>query len=89
MVGMPKTDISFKVDWRKLQMGEDDLIGVSGFYHWGNDREFQIVTDLLSKGKLHATEMITHRFPLEQINEAFTVAADKQGTKSIKVVLDS
>ncbi len=89
MVGMPKTDISFHVDWRKLQMGEVDLIGVSGFYHWGNDREFKIVTDLLSKGKLHATEMITHRFPLEQINEAFTVAADKQATNSIKVVLDS
>ncbi|MCW3990536.1 MAG: alcohol dehydrogenase catalytic domain-containing protein [Candidatus Bathyarchaeota archaeon] len=89
MVGMPSTDLNLHVDWRKLQMGEVDLIGVSGFYHWGNDREFQIVTDLLSKGKLHATEMITHRFPLEKINEAFTVAADKQGTNSIKVVLDS
>jgi hypothetical protein len=39
------------------------------------------VTDLLSKGKLHATEMITHRFPLVDINEAFAVAADKQGYK--------
>jgi L-iditol 2-dehydrogenase len=89
IVGILRPDLALSVDWRKLQWGEIDLVPVSGFYHWGNDPEFKIVTDLLSKGKLHATEMITHRFPLEEINEAFAVAADKQGTNSIKVVLDS
>jgi threonine dehydrogenase-like Zn-dependent dehydrogenase len=81
--------MSLKLDWRKLQMSEVDFLGVSGFYHWCNDPEFGIVTDLLIEGKLHAKEMITHRFPLEKINEAFEVAADKLRTKSIKVVLDS
>jgi threonine dehydrogenase-like Zn-dependent dehydrogenase len=81
--------MSLTLDWRKLQMSEVDFIGVSGFYHWGNDPEFGIVTDLLIESKLHATDMITHRFPLEKINEAFEVAADKLRTKSIKVVLDS
>jgi L-iditol 2-dehydrogenase len=88
-IGMLPSDTTLRVDWRKLQMGEVDFIGVSGFYHWDNDPEFGIVTDLLSEGKLHATEMITHRFPLEKINEAFEVAADKLNTKSIKVVIDS
>jgi L-iditol 2-dehydrogenase len=46
------------------------------------------VTDLLSQGKLHATEMITHKFPLEKINEAFETAVDKDKTKSIKVVVE-
>jgi threonine dehydrogenase-like Zn-dependent dehydrogenase len=69
-------------------MGEVDLIGVSGFYFWGNDSEFKIVTDLLSEGKLYAIEMITHRFPLEKINEAFETVAAKDKTKSIKVVLE-
>jgi 2-desacetyl-2-hydroxyethyl bacteriochlorophyllide A dehydrogenase len=88
-IGILRSDMSLTLDWRKLQMSEVDFVGVSGFYHWGNDPEFGIVTDLLIEGKLHATEMITHRFPLEKINEAFEVAADKLMTKSIKVVLDS
>jgi threonine dehydrogenase-like Zn-dependent dehydrogenase len=32
--------------------------------------------------------MITHRFPLEKINEAFETAANKDKTKSIKVVIE-
>jgi L-iditol 2-dehydrogenase len=88
MVGMAKPGLSIALDWLKLHMGEIDLIGVSGFYFWGNDPEFKIVTDLLSQGKLHATEMITHKFPLEKINEAFDTAANKDKTKSIKVVVE-
>jgi threonine dehydrogenase-like Zn-dependent dehydrogenase len=87
MVGMASPGLSLELDWLKLHMGEIDLIGVSGFYFWGNDPEFKIVTDLLTQGKLHATEMITHSFPLEKINEAFETAANKEKTKSIKVVV--
>ena len=46
------------------------------------------MTDLLIDGKLHATEQITHRYPLEKINEAFEAAADKTKSKAIKVVID-
>ena len=88
LIGMLNPDMSLTLDWGKLQWGEIDVVPVSGFYHWGNDPEFGIVTDLLKEGKLHASEMITHRFPLEKINEAFEVAAEKLKTKSIKVVLD-
>ena len=88
MIGGLRADATLKADWRKLHMGEIDLLGVSGFYHWGNDPEFKIVTDLLIKGKLHATEMITHRFPLEKINEAFETAVDKKRTNSIKVIIE-
>jgi L-iditol 2-dehydrogenase len=89
LVGALRPDLTLDVDWGKLLWGEIDLVPVSGFYYWGNDPEFKIVTDLLSDGKLHASEMITHRFPLDKINEAFAVAADKRGTNSIKVVIDS
>ena len=87
MVGM-FSGMGLELNWSKVHMGETDLIGVSGFYFWGNDPEFKIVTDLLSAGKLHATQMITHRFPLEKINEAFETAVDKERTKSIKVVIE-
>ncbi len=86
--GMPGR-IALDIDWSKIQWGEIDFVPVSGFYFWGNDPEFQIVSDLLADGKIHATEMITHRFPLEKINEAFETAANKKETKSIKVVIES
>jgi L-iditol 2-dehydrogenase len=87
-IGAMRPEASLSVDWRKLHWGEIDLVPVSGFYHWENDPEFKIVTDLLIAGKLHASEMITHRFPLEKINEAFETAADKKRTNSIKVVIE-
>jgi L-iditol 2-dehydrogenase len=89
LIGALRPGAALTVDWQKLQWGEIDIVPVSGFYHWENDPEFGIVTDLLSDGKLHATEMITHRFPLEKINEAFEAAANKSVSKSIKVVIDS
>lgn len=87
LIGAMRQGTSVTVDWPKLHWGEVDIVPVSGFYHWGNDTEFQIMTDLLVQGKLHAKEMITHTFPLEQINEAFETAANKTETKSIKVVI--
>jgi threonine dehydrogenase-like Zn-dependent dehydrogenase len=88
LIGALRPDMELNLDWRKFQWGEIDLIPVSGFYHWENDPEFKIVTDLLIEGKLHATEMITHRYPLDQINEAFETAANKKETNSIKVVIE-
>ena len=72
----------------KVHWGEIDVVPVSGFYHWENDPEFRIVTDLLIRGKLHATEMITHRFPLDRINEAFETAVNRRETKSLKIILE-
>jgi len=89
LVGAMFEPIALKLDWSKVQWQEVDIVPVSGFYFWGNDPEFQVVSDLLADGKLHATEMITHRFPLEKINEAFETAANKQKTKAIKVVIES
>jgi len=89
LIGGLSSDLPpLKLDWPKVHWGEIDIVPVSGFYFWGNDPEFQIVSDLLADGKLHATEMITHRFPLEKINEAFETAANKEKTKAIKVVLE-
>ena len=88
LIGALRPGASLTVDWGKLHWGEIDVVPVSGFYHWGNDPEFRIVTDLLIEGKLHATEQITHRFPLDKINEAFEAAADKNKSKAIKVVID-
>jgi L-iditol 2-dehydrogenase len=89
-VGALMTDLpAIKLDWSKIHWQEIDLIPVSSFAYWGNDPEFKIVLDLLVEGKLDAKSLITHRFPLEKINEAFEVAANKKDTNAIKVVLTS
>jgi L-iditol 2-dehydrogenase len=88
LIGALRPGAQLSIDWQKFQWGEIDLMPISGFYHWDNDPEFKIVTDLLSEGKLHATEMITHRYSLDEINEAFEAAANKTKSNAIKVVID-
>ena len=57
-------------------------------YAWREERpEFQIALDLLASGRLQAEPLITHRFPLERIREAFDVADRKAEFGSIKVLV--
>ena len=42
---------------------------------------------MLSKGKLDAKKLITHKFELDRINEAFEVAQDKQNSGAVFVAL--
>lgn len=50
-------------------------------------KEFQMALDLLGAGKLKPSPLITHRFPLDEINEAFHVAAERDQYGSIKVLV--
>jgi threonine dehydrogenase-like Zn-dependent dehydrogenase len=77
------------LDWPRIRGQEIDLISISSFSYWGNDREFKIVLDLLIDEKIDANSLITHRFPLERINEAFETADNKRKTNAIKVVIVS
>ena len=53
----------------------------------GSRADFDVVVDLLRRhGKRIGETMITHRFPLERIDEAFRAAADKT-SGSIKVTI--
>ncbi|MBV7336079.1 alcohol dehydrogenase catalytic domain-containing protein [Chloroflexi bacterium TSY] len=50
-------------------------------------REFQIALDLMAVGKLDPTPLITHRFPLNDIQQAFAVAAGRNKYGSVKVLV--
>ena len=50
-------------------------------------KEFQIAIDLLSTGRLHPDPLITHRFSLDEIHEAFAVAAGRETHGSVKVLV--
>lgn len=52
----------------------------------GYDVEFLEVIDMLQSGQLDPTPIVTHRFPLSNIQEAFDVARDPE--RAIKVMID-
>ena len=51
------------------------------------EKEFQIALNLMGAGKLDPAPLITHRFPLDEIREAFAVAAGRDTHSSVKVLV--
>lgn len=72
----------------EVQRFEKDLIGISGYSYWGNRTEFDIGLELLGRGNVVAGPLITHRFPLDDINEAFDTAKNPRETGAIKVIIE-
>jgi L-iditol 2-dehydrogenase len=75
------------LEWQRIQMSEIQLIPSASFSTWKLDAEQGIALELLGKGKLNAKKLITHRFALDQINEAFEVAQDKKNTGAVFVAI--
>jgi L-iditol 2-dehydrogenase len=75
------------LEWQRIQMSEIQLIPSASFSFHGLDAEQGMALELLAKGKLDAKKLITHRFGLDQINEAFDVAQDKQNTGAVFVAV--
>ena len=53
----------------------------------GGKTEFQVAIDLLAAGKLDPSPLVTHRFQLNDISEAFAVAAGRDEHGSVKVLV--
>jgi L-idonate 5-dehydrogenase len=49
------------------------------------DKEFAWAVDYLAQGKIDVMPLLSHTFPMENANEAFLVASDRD--KSMKVHL--
>jgi len=54
---------------------------------WDGVPEFKIALDMLIAGRIKASPLITHRFPLDQIAEGFAAADDKRQSGAVKVVV--
>jgi 2-desacetyl-2-hydroxyethyl bacteriochlorophyllide A dehydrogenase len=54
---------------------------------WDGRSEYSIALDLLAAGRVRAEPLITHHFPLDQVNPAFAAAADKRSSGAIKVLV--
>jgi len=67
------------VVWKELR-----LVGSNCYGYDGIRTDFEASIDLVSSGKVEPTVIVTHRFSLDEIDEAFRIAADKR-SGSIKV----
>ncbi|RYG28434.1 alcohol dehydrogenase, partial [bacterium] len=86
--GFDKGETSIPLEWQRIQMSEIQIIPSASFAFWDIYAEQGMVLELLGKGKLNAKKLITHRFDLDHINEAFEVAQNKQETGAIFVALN-
>jgi L-iditol 2-dehydrogenase len=87
--GFEAGPIAIELDWQHIQKAEIQLIPSASYSFWGIYPEMKMCLDLLAAGKLNAKRLITHRFPLSEINKAFETAADKEKNKSIFVAIES
>jgi L-iditol 2-dehydrogenase len=86
--GFDKGETSIPLEWQRIQMSEIQLIPSASFAFWGIYPEQGAVLDLIAKGRLDVKPLITHRFPLDRINEAFETAQNKHDTGAVFVAVE-
>ncbi len=64
------------------EKGQDYPIG---FVRWTEQRNFEAVLDLMASNALNVTPLITHRFPIQRADEAYSVLTG--GEPSLGIVL--
>jgi L-iditol 2-dehydrogenase len=76
------------LEWQRIQMSEIQLIPSASFAWWQLDKEQGQVLELIGKGKLPVERLITHRFPLDRMNEAFACAQNKEQSGAVFIALE-
>lgn len=85
--GFDEGEVSIPLEWQRIQMSEIQLIPSASFSYRDIYAEQGEVVELIAKGKLPVGKLITHKFKLEEINEAFDVANEKERTGAIFVAI--
>jgi len=85
--GFEKGEVAIPLEWQRIQMSEIQIIPSASFAFHDIYPEQGMVLELLAAGKLDARTLITHRFSLDQINEAFETADAKEETGAVFVAL--
>ena len=78
--------VPITLDWMAPLLKEQSFIFSSCYGVLDGRHDFEIAIDLMASGKVPLKQMVTHRFPLEEIQRGFETAYDKP-TGSIKVQL--
>jgi len=75
------------LDPRLCMRKEVSVHWVWSYGMWSGVPEFKIALDMMTSGKIAVAPLITHRFPLARIDEAFAAADDKRTSGAIKVLV--
>ena len=75
---------ALEVNISRIVGSEIQVTGSSCYGYSGMRKDFEWSKELILSGKVPASKIITHRFPLSDVTEAFKVSADKN-SGSIKV----
>ena len=59
-----------------------DVTGSNCYGYTGMDTDFDAAIELIASGKVDATKLVTHRFPLMEVPEAFRISADSVPVQS-------
>jgi L-iditol 2-dehydrogenase len=85
--GFDAGETTIPLEWQRLQMSEIQILLSASFAMHDIYREQGMVLDLIAKGRIDVKKMITHRFDLDDINQAFETAQDKQNTGAVFVAI--
>jgi L-iditol 2-dehydrogenase len=85
--GFDEGETTIPLEWQRIQMSEIQIIPSASFAMHDIYREQGMVLDLIAKGRIDVKKLITHRFKLDQINEAFDTAQAKQETGAVFVAI--
>jgi L-iditol 2-dehydrogenase len=85
--GFDAGEIAIPLEWQRIQMSEIEIIMSASFAYRDIYPEQGMVLDLLANGKLDAKSLITHRFDLDHINDAFETADAKEETGAVFVAI--
>jgi L-iditol 2-dehydrogenase len=86
--GFDKGEIAIPLEWQRIQMSEIKLIPSASFAFCGLDAEQGQVLELIGKGRLPVSKLITHRFGLDRINEAFNCGENKHETGAVFIAIE-
>ncbi len=76
------------LDWLAPLLKEQSFIFSSCYSVIDNRHDYEVAIDLMASGRVQLGQMVTHKFPLTQIQNAFDTAYQKK-TGSIKVQIHS
>ncbi|SFR85172.1 zinc-dependent alcohol dehydrogenase [Sphingomonas jatrophae] len=85
--GFDAGETSIPLEWQRIQMSEISIVPSASFAMHEIYREQGMVLDLIAKGRIDVKKLVTHRFPLDRINEAFDTAERKHETGAVFVAI--
>lgn len=77
--GLPKADPSTTLDGNLIHYGDIAVVGAFSYH----PTMHALALDVLQRGLVPADDLITHTFPLDEIERAFEVAATGEGLKVV------